>query len=166
MDPTVISELAAHSDLIINNSRVYAGWLGMGLLLPLSAIGSAWGITIVGTAAAGAWKKCYQANKPAPMTLIALCGMPISQVLYGFILLMQMMNVEIHADNAGIMLAFGVGTGVALAFSAIGQGKIAAAACDSLADNGKGFVNFVTVLGIIETVALFAMVFTMINLPS
>ena len=144
----------------------FLGLLGIGLLLPIAAIGSGLGISIAALASVGAWKRCYKANKPAPMTLVALCGVPISQTLYAFILLMQMINITPTAENAGLLFAYGIGTGFALFVSSYGQGKVAAAAADSLADNGQGFVNYLTVLGIIETVALFAMVFTMINLPS
>ena len=36
---------------------------------------------------------------------------------------------------------------------------------DALAETGKGFGNYIMVLGVIETVALFVMVFTMTALP-
>jgi len=75
------------------------------------------------------------------------------------------------------LAAFGsaLGTGVA-GLSAIGawkralmsafmQGKAGAKAADALAETGKGFGNYIMVLGIIETVALFVMVFTMTALP-
>ncbi|RKY86096.1 V-type ATP synthase subunit K, partial [candidate division KSB1 bacterium] len=38
-------------------------------------------------------------------------------------------------------------------------------AADALAETGKGFGNYIMVLGVIETVALFVMVFTMTALP-
>ncbi|MBM4061968.1 MAG: hypothetical protein FJ265_12865 [Planctomycetes bacterium] len=39
------------------------------------------------------------------------------------------------------------------------QGKIGASAADAMTDTGKGFGNYLMALGIIETVALFVMVF-------
>ena len=45
--------------------------------------------------------------------------------------------------------------------SAMMQGKAAAGACDSLAETGKGATNYIIALGIVETVALFVMVFLM-----
>jgi len=39
------------------------------------------------------------------------------------------------------------------------QGKAGAAASDAMAETGKGFGNYLMVLGVIETVALFVMVF-------
>jgi V/A-type H+-transporting ATPase subunit K len=44
------------------------------------------------------------------------------------------------------------------------QGKAGAGACDSFAETGKGFANNLTVLGVVETVAIFAMVFSLLIL--
>ena len=56
---------------------------------------------------------------------------------------------------------FGIGVfgGIAMGFSAYFQGKAGATAADALAETGKGFANYLLVLGLIETVALFVMVF-------
>jgi V/A-type H+-transporting ATPase subunit K len=62
------------------------GLIGAGLVMGLSAVGSAIGIGIAGQAVIGAWKKCYIANKPAPMTLLAFGGAPLTQTFYGYIL--------------------------------------------------------------------------------
>ena len=40
-------------------------------------------------------------------------------------------------------------------------GKSAANACNALGETGKGLVNYLMVLGVGETVALFVMVFSM-----
>ena len=47
--------------------------------------------------------------------------------------------------------------GIAMGFSAWYQGKAGAAGSDALAETGQGFGNYLTVLGIVETVALFVM---------
>ena len=49
--------------------------------------------------------------------------------------------------------------GIAMGTSAWIQGRIGAVAADAMAETGKGFGNYLMALGIIETVALFAMVF-------
>jgi V/A-type H+-transporting ATPase subunit K len=59
------------------------------------------------------------------------------------------------------LLAAGVFGGLGMGYSAFMQGKAAAAASDALAETGKGFGNYVMVIGLIETVALFVMVFLM-----
>ena len=164
MIPNVVNAVA-EPGVVATMTQEFLGLLGIGLVLPIAAVGSCIAITIVGLAAVGAWKRCIKANKPLPMTIVALTGMPISQTLYAFILLLQMINITPTVENAGLLFGYGIGTGLALFFSAVAQGKIGAAACDALADDSKGFVNYLMVLGIAETVALFAMVFTMINLP-
>ena len=51
-----------------------------------------------------------------------------------------------------------------MAFSAVFQGKAGAAGADALAETGKGFSQYITVVGLCETVALFALVFSMVAL--
>ena len=122
----------------------------------LAAIGSAIGSSIAGQAAIAAWKRCYAHGKPAPFLLVALAGSPLSQTIYGMILMMLITG----GTGSGIFyLALGVFAGIALMASAIFQGKAAAAGCDAFGETNKGFTNYLTVCGIVETVALFALVF-------
>jgi V/A-type H+-transporting ATPase subunit K len=133
----------------------------------IAAVGSAIGIGIAGQAAIGAWKKCYIANKPAPMTLVTFAGAPLTQTFYGFILMGQIKNYAALPANAGngwLYLGFGVASGLAMAFSAIAQGQAGAAAADAQGETGKGFAQYISVVGICETVALFAMVLSMTSL--
>ena len=62
--------------------------------------------------------------------------------------------------------ALGVFAGLALALSALCQGRAGAAACDAQAETNQGFTNYLAALGIVETVAIFAMVFALIALGS
>ena len=141
------------------------GFLGAGLVMGIAALGSAVGIGIAGSATIGAWKRCYKANKPAPMTLLTFAGAPLTQTFYGFILMQQMSNaIAAGGANSGKLLGFGIGSGLAMAFSAIAQGKAGAAGADALSETGKGFANYIAVVGICETVALFAMVLSMTSL--
>ena len=133
------------------------------MVFGLAAMGSGFGIGIVGPATVGAWKKCYLANKPAPMTMLAFTGNPLTQVFYGFLLMDPLRAAAEKASVDGLLvLSYGVAAGLALFFTAIVQGKIAACACDAMAEKNKGFAQYMIVMGIAETVALFAMVFTML----
>lgn len=130
--------------------------LGVAAVLCLSAIGSALGIGVAGMAAVGAWKKCYVQNKMAPFLLIVFIGAPLSQTIYGMIL----MNKIAEAAAKGVFLwSIGILGGTAIGLSAFYQGKIGASGADALAETGKGFTNYLIALGVIETVALFVMVF-------
>ena len=131
----------------------------------LSAIGSAVGASIAGQAAIAAWKRCYAQNKPAPFLLVALAGTPLSQTIYGMILMMLIKSAiakavtENYSSLAIFYLVMGVVAGLGFMFSSIFQGKAAAAGCDAFGETNKGFTNYLTVCGIVETVALFALVF-------
>ena len=139
-------------------------FVGMAAALGLSAAGSAFGAGFAGMASVGAWKKCYASGKPAPFIMIAFSGAPLTQTIYGFLL----MNFIKSAVEAGAEpgLAFGVGIfgGLAIGLSGLFQGKCAAAAADALGATGKGTANYFIVVGIAETVALFALVFSMLAL--
>ncbi|MFO7848570.1 MAG: V-type ATP synthase subunit K, partial [Spirochaetia bacterium] len=136
------------------------GMLGIGAALALAACGSAIGAGSAGMAAVGAWKKCFAQNKPAPFTLIAFVGAPLTQTIYGYILMNTLFQAA-EGTNPGLLLGAGVFGGLAMGFSAAFQGKAAASASDALAETGKGFGQYIMVLGIVETVALFVMVFLM-----
>ena len=141
------------------------GLLGAGLVMGIAAVGSGLGIGFAGQSTIGAWKKCYVANKGAPMMLLAFAGAPLTQTFYGFILMGQMQTAAVASpENAWLYLGFGIASGFAMAFSAIVQGKVGAAAADAQGETGKGFAQYIAVVGIAETVALFAMVLTMISL--
>lgn len=134
--------------------------------LGLSAAGSAFGTGLAAAAAVGAWKKCYAANKPAPFLLLSFVGAPITQTLYGMILMFIMLG-KTAVSGAGLpCLLLGIFSGLGIGLSALFQGRAGAAACDSQAETGSGFTNYLAALGIVETVAIFTMVFTLIALGS
>jgi len=141
------------------------GLLGAGLVLGIAACGSAVGIGICASAAIGAWKKCFISNKATPMTLLVFVGFPLTQVFYAFILMGQIKTAAFTTPENGLLyLGFSLASGLAIGFTAWVQGKAGACACDALAETGKGFAQYISVIGISEPVALFAMVLTMINL--
>ena len=126
-----------------------------------AGIGSALGAGTAGTSAVGAWKKCYAQKKQAPFQLAVFSGAPLSQTIYGLIL-MILINNKIQAGAVAYWPAFimiGIFGGAAMGTSAWLQGVAAAGSCDAFAETDKGFTNDLMILGIIETVALFVMVF-------
>lgn len=133
----------------------------VGLVLALSACGSAAGAGVAGMAAIGAWKKNFGQNKSASFLLVGLVGAPLTQTIYGNIVMTKMFEL---ANQGQYFWGVGVFSGLAIGLSAYYQGKCAACACDALGETGKGFGNYLAILGITETVALFVMVFTLILL--
>lgn len=136
-------------------------FLGMAAALGLSAAGSAFCTGFAGMSSVGAWKKCYASGKQAPFIMIAFAGAPLTQTIYGFLL----MNF-IKSANCDPSLALWVGVfgGLAIGMSALFQGRCAAAAADALGATGKGTANYFIVIGVIETVALFTLVFSLLLL--
>ena len=146
------------------NPEIMTAWgtFGAACALSLAAVGSALGAGTAGPAAIGAWKKAYAQGKQAAFTLVAFVGAPLSQTIYGLILMNSLKGaIENNPERWPAILAAGVFGGTAMGFSAWFQGRCGAAASDALGETGQGFGNYLMVLGIVETVALFVMVFLM-----
>jgi V/A-type H+-transporting ATPase subunit K len=132
--------------------------LGLALVLALSATGSAIGAGTAGMAAIGAWKKNYSQNKPAAFMLVVFVGAPLTQTIYGMIVMNRMYEI---AAQGHYLWSIGALCGAAIGLSAYFQGKCAACACDAMGETGQGFGNYMIVLGMVETVALLVMAFTL-----
>lgn len=178
------------------------GKAGGAMAIALAAAGSALGAGTAGMAAIGAWKKCYAQRKSAPFLLLIFIGAPLSQTIYGMILMnivtricslatyvptevletarnaaeaAQSTNWVAHVPpgametatqalaqatvNWPAMISAMFFGGIAMGMSAWYQGKAGAAASDALAETGQGFGNYLMTIGIVETVALFVLVF-------
>ena len=139
-------------------------FVGMAAALGLSASGSAFGAGFAGMASVGAWKKCYASGKPAPFIMIAFSGAPLTQTIYGFLLMNFIKSAVAGGGDPGLAFGVGVFGGLAIGLSALFQGKCAAAAADALGATGKGTANYFIVVGIVETIALFTLVFSLLLL--
>lgn len=140
----------------------------LSLSLALAAVGSAMGTGMAGMSAIGAWKKAYAENRAAAFIIIAFVGAPLTQTIYGMILRDAIQNAAwsgLEGYQALSPIILGAFAGIAMGFSAFFQGKAGARAADALGETGEGFGNYIMVVGIVETVALFVMVFNMIALP-
>ena len=139
--------------------------------LGIAAIGSALGAGTAGASSIGAWKKCYAQSKAAPFILITFIGAPLSQTIYGMILMNTIIGkvaaeggAAWAAANWAACLLAGICGGLGMCFSAWYQGVAGAAGSDALAETGQGFGNYLMTLGVVETVALFVLVFSMMGL--
>lgn len=134
--------------------------MGGAMALGFAAIGSALGTGTAGMAGIGAWKKCYAQNKAAPFILLVFIGAPLSQTIYGLLLMNGIGKLAVQTPAMWpAMLGAGLIGGIAMGMSAWYQGKAGGAGCDALGETGQGFSNYLTTLGIVETVALFVMIF-------
>jgi len=134
--------------------------MGGAMALGFAAVGSALGTGTAGMAGIGAWKKCYLQGKAAPFILLVFIGAPLSQTIYGLLLLKTIATKAAEVPAAWpAMVGAGIIGGIAMGVSAWYQGKAGASGSDALAETGQGFGNYLTTLGIVETVALFVMIF-------
>lgn len=97
------------------------GYLGLGLMLALSGIGSCYGTTIAANAAEGALKK-----DPSKSTgYMIMSALPATQGLYGFVAFIMSMGKDFSTQGP-LMLGVGLGVGLICLFSGIRQGQVCA----------------------------------------
>ena len=145
---------------------VVNGFGGHAIALGIAGVGSAIGTGIAAMGAMGLWKQSIKDKKKLPSLALAMVGMPLSQVIYGMIFMNSLSGADLNPDSYMNQMIFALFVGVAIAASAIMQGKAGAAACSNLAvDDKQGAGMYIAAMGIIETVALLAMVFGMGGIP-
>jgi V/A-type H+-transporting ATPase subunit K len=139
---------------------------GAVVLFAFSAAGALVGTSIAASAAAGAWKKCYVRNRPAPFALLIYVGMCMTNVFYG----MLIMNPIIARATTRALIPGGGASlfglclviGIVMGLAAWLQARAAAAAADAHGETGQGFTNYVAAIGIIEFVTIILLVFTLL----
>ncbi len=104
---------------------IVLAYVGIALMVALSGTGSAYGVTIAGSAAVGALKK----NPGASGSYIALAALPSTQGLYGFVgyfLLSGYLVAGMEWFTAAAIFGAGLTLGLVGLFSAIRQAKVCA----------------------------------------
>ncbi|HAC20650.1 MAG TPA: V-type ATP synthase subunit K [Porphyromonadaceae bacterium] len=117
---------------------ILLAYIGIGLMLGLSGIGSAFGVTIAGNAAVGAMKK----NPDAFGNYMVLSAMPGTQGLYGFLgyfLLAGKLTSEITPVQSAAIFGAGLAVGLVCLLSAVRQGQVCA---NGIAGIGSGYDLF------------------------
>lgn len=138
-------------------TNLMIAYTGIILMIALSGIGSAYGVTIAGNATVGALKK----NDGAFGSYLVLTALPSTQGLYGFAgyYMMQsifnVLNPEISVLQACAVLASGAALGLVALFSAIRQGQLCA---NGVAAIGQGHEVFGSTLILAVFPELYAIV--------
>ena len=140
------------------------GRIGAVAAMGFAAVGSALGSGLGGAGAVGAWKKLLGQGKMPTFTLITFVGAPLSQTIYGMIVMITMLGKADAGYNPWALLGAGIAAGIGMGASAYAQGRVGAHCADALGETGQGFSNYLAVIGIVETVAIFVMVFTILAL--
>ncbi len=117
---------------------IVLAYIGLGLMVGLSGIGSVYGVSISGNAAIGAMKK----DPDSFGNYMVLSALPSTQGLYGFVGYFVMSGLMTGTMNwtiaAGIFGA-GLAMGLAGLFSGIRQGQVCA---NGIAAIGSGYKVF------------------------
>lgn len=143
-------------------TNLIIAYLGIALMVGLSGIGSAYGVTIVGNAAIGAAKKVDGKFG----NFLVLTALPGTQGLYGFggyYLFQSIFNIltpEITAIQAWATMAAGLILGFVGWLSAIRQGQVCANGVVSIGQGHDAFSNTL-ILGVFpELYAIIALAAT------
>jgi V/A-type H+-transporting ATPase subunit K len=124
-------------------TNLIIAYTGIAIMLALSGIGSAYGVTIVGNAAIGAAKKVDGKFG----NFLVLTALPGTQGLYGFagyFMFQSIFNIltpEITAIQAWSALASGLVLGFVGLFTAIRQGQVCANGVVSIGQGHDAFGN-------------------------
>ena len=132
--------------------QVLLGYIGLGLMLALSGIGSVYGTTIAGNAAEAGLKK--DPSKSA--SFMILSALPSTQGLYGFIAFF--LTMARPATDGLLMFGIGLGVGLICLFSAIRQGQVAANGINGIAQGHDVMVNTMIYCALPEFYAILALI--------
>jgi V/A-type H+-transporting ATPase subunit K len=121
---------------------IILAYIGLGIMVGLSGIGSAYGVSIAGNAAVGALKK----DPESFGNYMILAAMPSTQGLYGFVGFFVMLNTisaatELNWTIAGAVFGAGLALGLVGLFSAIRQGMVVANGIAAIGSGHKVFGN-------------------------
>ena len=128
------------------------GYLGLGLVLALSGIGSAIGTTTAGNAAEGALKK----NPKASGSYMVLSALPATQGIYGFVAFFMMLGKV--AESGALVFGIGVSVGLVCMLSAIRQGQVCANGIVGVSQGHNVFSNTLIYAALPEFYAILGLV--------
>ena len=123
--------------------NLLTAYIGIAAMLALSGIGSAYGVSIAGSAAIGALKK----NDSAFGNFLVLTALPGTQGLYGFAgyfmfqSIFSVLTPDISMFQAAAVLAGGLTLGFVGLFSSIRQGKVCANGIAAIGQGHNVFTN-------------------------
>lgn len=129
------------------------GYLGLGLMFGLAAIGSAIGTTTAGNAAEGALKKAPEKSS----NFMILSALPATQGLYGFLALILWLNKDFAAFGPKYF-AVGLAVGLVCLFSGIRQGQVCANGIVGISQGHNVFTNTMIYAALPEFYAILALI--------
>ena len=134
--------------------------IGLVACFGLSSLGAVIGMSVNGPAVIGSWKKCALNNRPAPFIMVIFAATCMSNIIYGYIAMDAMANSLIMSDRYILML--GLIAGICIGLNSYIQAVVCARAAEAFAETSRNFGNYIMVVGVAETFALFIMVFVIL----
>ena|SRR3990167_26814 len=133
--------------------------IGPALVLSLGMIGASIGCSIAGMTSHGIMSRIEEGHGK----YIGLSAVPASQSIYAFILMLLLRN-SVQAGGVSPLSAvfIGGGAGLAILFAAVYQGLCCATAIQATAKQPSVFGKTFIAIGIVESFALFAFVFSLL----
>jgi V/A-type H+-transporting ATPase subunit K len=131
-------------------------YLGVGIMIILSGVGSAFGVTMGGNASIGAMKK----DPSAFGNYMILSALPGTQGLYGFagyFMLAKYLTPDMTWASAGAVFGAGIAMGFVGLFSALRQGQVSANGIAAIGSGHKVFGNTMILAVFPELYAIIAL---------
>ena len=135
------------------------GMVGPALALGLSAIGAAIGCGMAGVTSHGVMSRIDEGHAK----FLGLSAIPASQMIYGFVL-MLLLSQSVKGGGVSQLSALAIGgsSGAAIMVAAIYQGMTCVSAIQATAKKPSVFGKTFVAIGIVESFALFALVFALL----
>lgn len=119
---------------------IVLAYIGIGLMVGLSGIGSIYGVSISGNAAIGSMKK----DPESFGNYMVLSALPSTQGLYGFVgyfVMSGVLKTTVDWNIAAAVFGAGLAMGLAGLFSGIKQGQVCANGVSAIGSGHKVFGN-------------------------
>lgn len=139
------------------NTALLLGYIGAGIMVGMSGVGSAIGTAISAMTTVGALKK----KKEAFGSYLVLSALPGTQGLYGFaafFIMQPYLTADINIFQGSAILGASIAIGLSCMISAIYQGKICANGIDAIGNGYDVFGNTIIVAVFPELYAIVSFV--------
>jgi len=134
--------------------------LGLTICFGLSSLGAVLGVTVNAPAVIGAWKKASLNNRPAPFIMVIFAATCMTNIIYGYIAMDAMASSVVMSDRYIFFIS--LIAGICIGANSYIQAMICANAAEAFGETGRNFGNYMMVVGVAETFALFIMVFVIL----
>ena len=139
-------------------TNLLLAYIGIGVMIALSGIGSVFGLTICGNAAIGGLKK-----RPDAMgTFVLLSALPSTQGIYGFVayfMIIGKVSATMTAQQAAAVFGASLAVGLVCLLSGLRQGQVCANGINATAAGNKVTAGTMVMAAFPEFYAILSLLF-------